>query len=71
MSVNLLSYTVCKYEISLGPTDSNEDNTGVIIGVVVGGIITIIVILVPLIIVYYYCKKYKKMRKPGKSINCY
>ena len=61
----------CKYEISLGPTDSDEDNTGVIIGAVVGGIIAIILIFVQLIIVYYCCKKYKKKRKPGKCINCY
>ena len=68
--VTSLTY-VNTYVISLGPTDGDDDNAGVIIGVVVGGIIAIIVIFVPLIIVYYYCKKYKKKRKPGKCINCY
>ena len=52
--------------LSLGPMDSKEDSTGVVIGTIVGGIIAIVLILLLLLmIVWCYCNKYKKKRKPG------
>jgi len=67
--MNVSINSLWTYEISIGPTGSDGDNAGVIIGAVVGGIIVIIIIFLPLVFVYYYCKKYKKKRKPGKCIN--